>query len=139
VKEGRFRICKIPGKSNPADILTKPLSAEVMKPALQMMGAHLRQRDRAEDAVGGVSAGRTCGKTKLQTVVASSVVCIDQTVVASNGQSAVSIDQTVVASSIDQTVVASSGQSAVCIDQTVVASRSQSVVRRVRWADLDDS
>jgi hypothetical protein len=139
VKEGRFRICKIPGKSNPADILTKPLSAEVMKPALQMMGAHLRQRDRAEDAVGGVSAGRTCGKTKLQTVVASSVVCIDQTVVASNGQSAVSIDQTVVASSIDQTVVASSGQSAVCIDQTVVASRSQPVVRRVRWADLDDS
>ena len=38
LREGKFRIRRVDGKKNPSDILTKPLSAEFMRPLLMLIG-----------------------------------------------------------------------------------------------------
>ena len=54
LRDGKFRIRKVDGKRNPADILTKPLSAEFMRPLLGMVGAYLLTREVDEPVVGFV-------------------------------------------------------------------------------------
>jgi hypothetical protein len=56
LKAGRFSILKIPGKVNPADVLTKPGSAHEMADRLQMVGAFLKTRGAEDDVVDGSCA-----------------------------------------------------------------------------------
>ena len=53
LKAGRLSILKIPGKVNPADVLTKPGSAHEMAGRLQMVGAFLKTRGAEGDVVDG--------------------------------------------------------------------------------------
>ena len=56
LKTGRLSILKIPGKVNPADVLTKPGSAHEMADRLQMVGAFLKTRRAEDDVVDGSCA-----------------------------------------------------------------------------------
>ena len=48
VRECRFALCRVPGKDNPADILTKPISLDEMRVKLRGIGAIVYARGKPE-------------------------------------------------------------------------------------------
>ena len=59
-KNGRFVVRKVAGDRNPADVLTKPLSATELKPKLESVGAVVQRRSDTQQALSRAGRPKWC-------------------------------------------------------------------------------